>query len=69
MHTVLFILGALACPLGMFAFGGLAWITRRALGGGALGLAKLAGRGAKRRVGPSLPSEARDAPGVMVTHA
>jgi hypothetical protein len=32
MHTTLLILGLLACPLGMAAFGGIAWLGARAVG-------------------------------------
>lgn len=44
MHTTLFIIGALACPLGMFALAGIAWVSTKVFPGRAPRLASAASR-------------------------
>jgi len=71
MHTAWLILGILACPLCMVAFGGLAWFNRRVLAGRVPSLARLlAQRGAAgRRLGADLRTQTRDAADEVATHA
>jgi hypothetical protein len=70
MHTTLLILGLLACPLGMAAFGGIAWLGARAFGDCAPRLVKLSQRAGCLRNSRSQPStDAREAATEARTYA